>query len=220
MMQAHAYRIESLPKVSVTKSIPGIHMSIISAKMTQAFVRVAAATTLIMFAMGASAFPIAPPGTEGLKVIVGSTSNVIATYVGNSAAYSNDLRLNGNFIFNNHTTAVGATADLGSFAPGTELIFELFVHDTGNSFFTGPASRNPDSNTHARVQANWQPGETLVSFEDLFNGPFEFNDLSFSFTNTTASGPTSVPEPNSLLLMLGGLGLIGLIARLRTARSM
>ena len=28
------------------------------------------------------------------------------------------------------------------------------------------------------------PNETLVSFEDLFNGAFIYNDLSFSFTNT------------------------------------
>jgi hypothetical protein len=36
------------------------------------------------------------------------------------------------------------------------------------------------------VQADWQVNESLVSFEDLFNGPFVFNDLSFSFTSTTA----------------------------------
>ncbi len=192
-------------------------MNTIEAKMMKTFARVAAGTTLMLFAIGAYALPIAAPGTEGLKVIVSSTSHVIATYEGNTAAYSNDLRLNGNLIFNNHATSVGSTADLGSFAPGTELIFELFVHDTGYSFFTGPASRNPDSNAHARVQANWQPGVTLVSFEDLFNGPFEFNDLSFSFTNTTSSGSTPVPEPNPLLLMLVGIGLIGLMVRLRRA---
>jgi hypothetical protein len=28
------------------------------------------------------------------------------------------------------------------------------------------------------------PATTLVSFEDLYDGPFHFNDLSFSFTNT------------------------------------
>jgi hypothetical protein len=29
----------------------------------------------------------------------------------------------------------------------------------------------------------------LVSFEDLFNGPFNYNDLSFSFVPTTALAP-------------------------------
>src|SRR2546426_488679 len=149
--------------------------------------------------LAAHAFPIAAPGTEGFSVIVGSSADIVATYQGNSAAFSNDLYLerdssgnpgfDGNqandlFIFNNHASAVGSTLDLGSFAPGTELIFRLHVNNTGNNFYTGPASRNPDDHTHARVQDSWMPSETLVSFEDLFNGPFEYNDLSFSFRNT------------------------------------
>jgi hypothetical protein len=192
-------------------------MDTMATKLMNRLGRVAVGTTLVLFAMAAQAFPIAAPGTEGLKVIVNSTDHVIATYLGNSAAYSNDLRLNGTFIFNNHSTPVGTTADLGSFAVGTELIFELYVNNTGNSFFTGPASRNPDSHTHARVQSDWEPDTSLVSFEDLFNGPFEFNDLSFSFTNTTTSVSNPVPEPNPLLLMLAGIGLVGVMMRLRKA---
>lgn len=111
----------------------------------------------------------------------------VATYQGNSASYSHDLFLvlnssglpgddgdppNDLFIFNNHTSAVGSTVNLGPLAIGTELEFRLFVHNTGNNFCTGTAGRNPDSNPHARVQQNWQPNATLVSFEDLFNGPF------------------------------------------------
>ena len=143
---------------------------------------IAAATFVAVSA--AHAFPIADPGTEGFLVIVSGTSDVVATYQGNSASFSNDLFLvnTGQFIFNNHASAVGSTVDLGAFAPGTELLFKLHVNNTGFDYFTGPASRNPDQHTHARVQNNWQPGETLVSFEDLFNGPFDYNDLSFSFT--------------------------------------
>ncbi len=192
-------------------------MDTMATKLMNRLGRVAVGTTLVLFAMAAQAFPIAAPGTEGLKVIVNSTDHVIATYLGNSAAYSNDLRLNGTFIFNNHSTPVGTTADLGSFAVGTELIFELYVNNTGNSFFTGPASRNPDSHTHARVQSDWEPDTSLVSFEDLFNGPFEFNDLSFSFTNTTTSVSNPLPEPNPLLPMLDGVGLVGVMMRLRKA---
>lgn len=191
-------------------------MNTFGAKIMKTLARVGVGTTLVLFAVAAQAFPIAAPGTEGLKVIVSGTNHVIATYLGNSAAYSDDLLLNGNLIFNNHATPVDTTADLGSYAPGTELVFELFVHNTGYGFFTGPGSRNPDSQTHARVEANWQPGTTLVSFEDLYNGPFNFNDLSFSFTNTT-SGSTPVPEPNPLVFMLFGIGLIGLMVRLRRA---
>jgi hypothetical protein len=191
-------------------------MNMMATKTMKTFKRAAVGAALVLFALTAHAFPIAAPGTEGLKVIVSGTDHVIATYEGNSAAYSNDLLLNGVFIFNNHTTPVGTTVDLGSFAPGTELIFQLHVNDTGYDFYTGPDSRNPDGHAHARVQADWEPGTTLVSFEDLFNGPFEYNDLSFSFTNTTSSA-TPVPEPSALLLMLAGIGLIGLMVRLRRA---
>jgi hypothetical protein len=160
------------------------------------------------------AFPIASPGTEGNPVIVSGSGHIIATYEGNSAAYSNDLYLftddgvvgNDIFLFNNHGSAVGSTFDLGSFALGTELIFRLHVNDTNTDYFSGLASRNPDLHFHARVQGSWAPDTTLVSFEDLFNGPFDFNDLSFSFSNTTT--PTDIPEPSSMLLL--SLGLAGL----------
>lgn len=173
----------------------------------------------------AAAFPIAAPGTEGLSVLVGSTNPVIATYQGNSASFSNDLYLmldaagnpgddgnlaNDMFIFNNHTSPVGSTVNLGAFAIGTELIFRLFVNNTLTNYFTGPGSRNPDGQPHARVQENWMPSETLVSFEDLFNGPFVYNDLSFSFTNTVTTPPGAVPEPTTLLLAALGLGILGL----------
>ncbi len=155
----------------------------------------------------AIAFPIAVPGTECKLVIVTSASPVVATYRGNSATYSNDLFLerdasglpgmDGNsandlFIFNNHTSPVGATMVLGSFPTGTELSFRLFVRNTGYNYFNGPASRNPDNVCHARVQGSWQLNESLVSFEDLFGTPEGangFNDLSFSFTNTDPNIP-------------------------------
>ncbi len=173
----------------------------------------------------ASAFDIAPVGTEGFKVIASNNDPVIASYLGTTAAYDNDLYLmldsggnsandgdfsNDVFLFNNHATPVNTTFNLGSFTAGTELMFRLQVNSTGDHFYSGPASRNADGKPHARVQENWQPNTTLVSFEDLYDTPEHpggYNDLSFSFTNTTVS---PAPEPESMLLLAFGLGGIWL----------
>lgn len=176
------------------------------------------AAALLVASNIALAHPIAISGTEGNRIIVTSSNPVIATYQGNSADYNNTLYLdspNGVIttkIFNNKTNSVGDTVNLGSFAVGTELIFRLHSitrNGAQNNFFSGDASRNPDGEAHARVQNNWKPNETLVSFEDLYNGKFLFNDLSFSFTNTKSVSEVPVPAAawlfGSAILGLAGI---------------
>ena|SRR5689334_13601362 len=157
----------------------------------------------------------------GGSIIVRGTDPVIATYQGNSASFSDDLYLEtasgSTFIFNNHASPVGSTANLGSFAVGTELIFRLHVNNTNEDWFSGPAIRNSDGKAHARVTDDWQPNESLVEFEDLrgtpaddHNGPF--NDLVFSFTNTG----TVVPEPQTYALFAAGVLMLLALQRRRT----
>lgn len=187
----------------------------------KALARLAIAATAAALATPLAAFPIANASGAGMAVIVTSPDDIIATYLGNSAAYSNDLYLvgRGALIFNNHTSPVGSTVNLGSFTPGTELIFRLHVNNTGNDFFSGPASRNPDNHEHAAVQGAFgSPDTTLVSFEDLFNGPFDYNDLSFSFTGT-AAGPSGVPEPGTWAMMIGGFGFVCCMLRRRQRKA-
>lgn len=170
------------------------------------------------------AFPIATSG-EGLRVLVNKQGTVNATYQGTSASYSDDLYLvtndgianNDIFIFNNHNSAVGSTVNLGSFAANTELVFRLHVNNTGRDFFSGYANRNPDNHVHARVQQNYGVNTSLLSFEDLYGGPFNYNDLSFTFTNTdTTIQANSVPEPTSTLLLFFGLASLVVARRCKT----
>ncbi len=170
-------------------------------------------------------FSIAQPARAaviGALVTVQSDGEVIATYRGNSASYSNDLYLaspagpfSTNFIFNNHAAPINSTVDLGFFTAGTELKFRLHVNNTGDDWFTGPGSRNSDGLPHARITDLWTPTETLVEFEDLRGTPegdHGFNDLSFSFTNTRG---TVVPEPSSYALFAVGLMLLLMFKRSR-----
>lgn len=187
----------------------------------------AVALALTAGVSAANAHPIADPGYEGFDVVVGSTDPIIATYLGTTASFSNDLYLlnTGAFIFNNHLSPVGSTVDLGSFAIGTVLTFRLHVNNTGDDFFTGAASLNPDNQAHARVQSNYlEVGTTLVSFEDLLGGPYEYNDLSFSFSNTISSVDVGeTPIPGAVLLfgsvLAGGVGLLRRRTKLSSTRA-
>jgi hypothetical protein len=87
---------------------------------------------------------------------------------------------NDRFLFNNHESPVGSTIDLGSFPIGTKLTFRMVVKNTGRFYDTRPVQAGI---SHARVQAFWTNGETLISFEDLNHGPYDYNDLSFSLSH-------------------------------------
>lgn len=196
-------------------------------KPTQSLSACLLGASVALGALTAGAFPIAPVGTEGLPVLVSGGLPVIATYEGSSAGYNNLLYLeldgsgqpgldgvssNDLFIFANGVSPIGSQLNLGSFPIGTELVFRLFVNDTGYDYFTGAASRNPDALLHARVQDQYLPNTTLVSFEDLFGTP-EFpdgyNDLSFSLENTSTQ---AVPETSTVLSGVGLAALAGLAA--------
>jgi hypothetical protein len=74
---------------------------------------------------------------------------------------------------------VGRVTQLGKIQLGTELVFKIAVRNTGDQFFSGPASRNPDGVAHADVEC-LADGTTRFSFEDLRGGGDQsFNDLRF-----------------------------------------
>ena len=162
----------------------------------------------------------------GGSVVVQNDGEVIAKFLGHTAGYSNDLYLSSpsnsiGLIFNNHATAVGTTMSLGTFAAGTELIFQIYVQNTGYSFFSGPAWRNPDNLAHAMVNDEYSLTETYVGFEDLYGGgDQDYDDLNFSFTNVkgTNQPPTpSVPDSGATAMLCAG-ALLGLAAVRRASQ--
>ena len=154
--------------------------------------------------------------------------NVIAEFLGHTAGYTNDLYLfdasdlstplavtgvvgplGPGLIFTNQTSPVGSQVNLGAFAAGTELVFAIYVRNTGHTFFMGPGSRNPDGIAHGAVDngvapqfpgyGTISPGFVGLGFEDLFGGgDQDYDDLGFAFSNVRT---TPAPEPASLALM-------------------
>ena len=103
---------------------------------------------------------------------------------------------------------MNSVLDLGNFDEGSELIFRLDVSNTSDSFFSGAATRNPDSLVHAVATTTLLSGiyMTTVGFEDLLGGgDNDYNDFMFSLRNVV--DPPSVPEPTTTALL--ALGLLG-----------
>ena len=75
---------------------------------------------------------------------------------------------------------VGDSINIGEVPAGTELILGIIVNETGNTFKTGPGSRNPDGEVHAIVSGN------TVGFEDKAAGEpfadFDYDDAMLAIS--------------------------------------
>jgi hypothetical protein len=163
------------------------------------------------------------------QTLVATGGDVVVTFDLNDAGYMSELFLEGAYgdqfgaLFNNWTTAVGTSLNLGSFASGTELVFKLVVQQTGNVFYTGDPNRNVDGLVHAVVGPS--NDRVLVGFEDMLGGgDFDYNDLVFAFSNVAAGGGSSgaaaaVDEPSTLVLLGGGLSLLVALMRRQGSKA-
>ena len=153
------------------------------------------------------------------KLYAATAGEVILTFLSKTAAYSNDLYLQGtsDSVLNNQTATPGAQYSLGFFQVGAELAFTMFVKNTGFAYYTGSASLNPDSFLHAAYDVT--SGQSLnIGFEDLFDGgDKDYDDLVFSLNNVrVGSLVTAVPEPEAYGMLLAGLLMIGFATRRKT----
>ena len=177
----------------------------------------------------------------GGSLIVANDGEVTATFLGSDAGYFNTLYLSSPrvsldplFIFDRvgifaedgkrilHYDEEPTTISLGSsFGAGDELIFSLYVKNTGNTFYTGDSSRNLDDLAHASAITSLVDGVyvTEVGFEDLYgSGDKDYNDFMFSLTNVV-DPPVQVPEPSILLLLSGVLFSMIIFLRQRRFRT-
>lgn len=111
---------------------------------------------------------------------------VVATYI-NNGGYTNELSLGAprqQPVATTHVDPIGTSADLGSFVAGEELLLELHVRDSGRTYYSGPAARNPDGFPHVAMSylgdCVWR-----VGFEDLWQG----GDQDFDDIVITLEGP-------------------------------
>ena len=129
-----------------------------------------------------AAGPLSAAGIIGGQLFA-TGGNVTVEVLPASAGYTSELHLISpgpdRFIALNHD--VGTVVNLGSFTAGVELVFGIYVRDTGDTFQMGPASRNPDGIEHAGVE-NTGPGVAIVGFEDLLRGgDLDYDDNVFKF---------------------------------------
>lgn len=151
------------------------------------------------------------------SIFVATSGEIILTFISKTAKYSNDLFLVGSSasILNNQTAVSGQQFSLGSFQAGAELVFKMFVNDTGRTFFNGIAANNADNVLHAAYSTPLGK-PVIVGFEDLYRGgDKDFDDLVFSLSNVVigAIPITAVPESETVAMLLAGLFAIGALTR-------
>jgi hypothetical protein len=185
------------------------------------------ASAASLFLLGALPSPAtATPSsfTDASFITVDADTQLQFTFVGFSAADTDQLRLGDLVIFENQTAVVGQTVTTGPLAAGT---YQLSLTNlTSGLVFSSAPLLNPDgahlgvSNQLADFNLATLPPSLsiglLYGWEDrpLANaGTLDYNDLVFSL----AVVPRAMPEPGTLLLLGSGLLALGLLHRGRGA---
>jgi hypothetical protein len=171
-------------------------------------------------------------GTPNAAVYIfkGTGADVVATFVGASAADTDILEMSVNggaytiSTLNNQTSHSGDTYNFGIVAAGSTLTFAILNQSTGSTLSSN-AGLNADGAQHV-WSFNYTQGTLgfssinsgiALAFEDLLGGSqnsdFDYND--FDAVITGIIDPTPTPLPATLPLFAGGLGFVGYLAKRR-----
>jgi hypothetical protein len=114
------------------------------------------------------------------------SQDVIVTCVSKGGGYTHNLYLDNTNTFICDSGDIGTQVNLGTFPAGTELVFRLDVLNTGYSYYTGAAERNPDSEIHVRIDST-ESGAHRFGFEDLYGGgDRDYDDCVFEVSGSDA----------------------------------
>ena len=153
------------------------------------------------------------PGTT----LEATGTTVFVTFISSEAGYDSDIQFfatigNVNQTLFTNRVAGGTQVQLTGLTAGQEIIFGIYVQNTGETFYIGSGSRNSDGLVHAKILALGN-GRYQLGFEDLKGGgDLDFNDVIFE-----VQGAVVNPEPVTMVLL--GSGLFGLGAAARRRRK-
>jgi hypothetical protein len=171
--------------------------------------------TMLGCAGSAAAQAPAPPMGLGDQLFAtGGEINVEVVQNG-VAGYTSELRLfnaDGSSIAIATNREVGKKVTLPPRPNGEELVFGIFVRDTGRTYKTGPGDRNPDGIAHAVVKTTGER-QFDVGFEDLFDGgDRDYDDNVFRFTGGLAPNRAPVAEDAAVTVAQDGTLAVALAA--------
>jgi len=186
-------------------------------------------------------FVVPPPANHddavfGGRFYVTDTSKPVTfTFVTSYAGYDHTISVGsadtmGNIVWTDLYQKIGASygpdegyytltafnaATSGYYATGSEIFFRIYVGSTGETFYSGPTSNNSDNMDHVVSFYDYAGGKTIVGFEDLlWGGDMNYDDFVILVSNVQS---TPVPEPETWVMLLAGLGIVGAVARRRKA---